>query len=341
MIHTGEYFERLSSKSLEAEINLTGKTAQVKIGSHVLKENMTIKSIQNKQNIHFEDGSLFVLNGQLGAEEFSQASSRFENAISWLEHFTFKRAAVLAAILIVAAIGYRILLSSFVPIAVSFIPDSWERKMGESAYESMLAVALDPSELSNGQTERLKTKAAELLEVSELADTVEINFHNSKLFGANALAFPGGPIVVTDDLVKLLEDDLEVLSVIAHEIAHIKERHALHQIVEVLGLTVFASILFGASETLIEEGAAIAIELWAFDLSRDMEKEADLLGVEILLDSGIDPVHFSNALTKLTLHYCKQASASQVMECVENESSSWFSTHPTGADRLKYLNPSK
>ena len=72
-----------------------------------------------------------------------------------------------------------------------------------------------------------------------------------------------------------------------------------------------------------------------------MEKEADLLGVEILLDSGIDPVHFSNALTKLTLHYCKQSSTSQVMECVENEGSSWFSTHPTGADRLKYLIPSK
>ena len=157
MIHTGEYFEKLSSKSLEAEINLTGKTAQVKIGSHVLKENMTIKSIQNKQNIHFEDGSLFILNGQLGAEEFSQASSRFDNAITWLEYFTFKRAVVLTTILIVAAIGYRMLLSSFVPIAVSFIPDSWERKMGENAYASMLAVALEPSELSNSQTERLRT----------------------------------------------------------------------------------------------------------------------------------------------------------------------------------------
>ena len=67
MIHTGEYFERLSSKSLEAEIKLTGKTAQVKIGSDVLKENVTIESIQNKQNIHFEDGSLFVLIRSVGS----------------------------------------------------------------------------------------------------------------------------------------------------------------------------------------------------------------------------------------------------------------------------------
>ena len=57
----------------------------------------------------------------------------------------------------------------------------------------------------------------------------------SEFFGANAFAFPGGPIVVTDDLVKLLDNDYLTLAVIAHELAHIDQRHSLHQIMEIIG----------------------------------------------------------------------------------------------------------
>ena len=109
------------------------------------------------------------------------------------------------------------------------------------------------------------------------------------MIGANALAFPGGPIVLTDDLIKLLENDNLILGVIAHEFVHIQKQHSLKQIIEIIGIAALSSIILGSNETLIEEASFVGINLWASKKSREFEKEADLLdlAVQKVLDNGL------------------------------------------------------
>ena len=78
--------------------------------------------------------------------------------------------------------------------------------------------------------------------------------------GANALAFPGGPVVVTDELVLLLQQDDLILSVIAHEFAHIQERHSLQHIVEMIGIGAMTSVMLGANDTLLEEASVVGFK---------------------------------------------------------------------------------
>ncbi len=339
MIYEGEYFERLSSKSSDAEIMIRGKKAEIKVGSEGVKRILAIKSIQNKKDIHLADGSLFVLKSPLPADELAQISSRFERTIAWLEFFSPKRALILGLIFISAVILYRLALLSVSHVAVSIFPESWERKIGENAYQAVRIGFLRPSQLASSRIERLTAEARRLLLISGLDESVEIKFHeSSKIIGPNALAFPGGPIVVTDGLVELLAEDRQVLAVIAHEIAHVKERHSLRQIVEIVGISVLAAIVFGANEAIIEEASAIAVDLWALNMSRDFERDADLLGVELLREANIDPAHFKAALEKLTHYLCKNIPVSQIEDCLEDQSGNWLSTHPTGAERLEYLN---
>ncbi len=336
----GEYFDRLSSRSSAAEITIRGKMAQVRIGGEAQLRNLTIKSIQNRENIFFSDGSLFILNRQMASDEVAQVSSKFERTISWLEHFSPKRALILSLILVSAVAVYRMALHSATDFTVMIFPASLERQIGENTYEAMRFLIFGPSGLPASQVDRLTTKARHLLDISEVPDSVEVRFHqtDADFIGANALAFPGGPIVITDELVELLANDEQVLSVIAHEIAHIKERHSLRHIVEILGISVIAGVVFGANETIIEEASAIAINLWALQLSRDLEKEADLLAVDLLNQAGINPANFSDALQRLTFHFCANIDIRKVNECVENQNAGWLSTHPTGAERLEYLN---
>ena len=152
----------------------------------------------------------------------------------------------------------------------------------------------------------------------------------------NALALPGGPIIITDDLVELLKDDDLILSVIAHELAHIKERHSLQQIVEIAGLSSIAWMIFGLDESILEEIVFIGINIWGLKKSRDLEKDADLMALKLLEKTGMSKKSFIQAIERLTNHYCV-ATKIEKSVCINELKSGWLSTHPSGAERLKYL----
>ena len=155
--------------------------------------------------------------------------------------------------------------------------------------------------------------------------------------GANALAFPGGPVVVTDELVLLLQQDDLILSVIAHEFAHIQERHSLQHIVEMIGIGAMTSVMLGANDTLLEEASVVALNIWSSKKSRDFEKQADLLGLQYLETANFDSSVFSLAIKKLTDELCHSKGFSNWQECNDNSENRWFSSHPSQKERLKYL----
>nr|VFJ93021.1 MAG: Peptidase family M48 [Candidatus Kentron sp. LFY] len=156
------------------------------------------------------------------------------------------------------------------------------------------------------------------------------------MLGANAFAFPGGPIVVTGDLVEILDDD-ELLAVIAHEYGHIEDRHSLKQIIDLIGVSVLAYVLFGADDSIVEEITAVAIDIWAFKNSRGFEKEADLEAMEILRANHMKPASFVEAIEKLIKHGCKETDGNSSRKCLSDARTDWFPTHPDGAERVKYL----
>jgi Zn-dependent protease with chaperone function len=93
--------------------------------------------------------------------------------------------------------------------------------------------------------------------------------------GANALAFPAGSIVMTDQLVALAENDQQLSGVLAHEIGHLQGKHSLRQLLRGSILAILAAWITGdvsgASTVLIASPVAL-IEL---RYSREFESEAD------------------------------------------------------------------
>lgn len=348
----GEYFAAGSSRSAPANITLKDGRADIVLevveveavrdpeaapGGSVVCEGAAIQSVQNRQSLYLEDGGLFVLKEKLTLEEAKALSGRLASTLSWLEVFTLKKAALLSLILIAAVVAFRLLLSSLVQVTVAVFPAEWERRIGKNTYESLLLGPLEPSLLPRARIDGLIRKTQALAGESSLAGGVELKVHSSDLIGANALAFPGGPIVITDDLIIALGNDDEILAVLAHELAHVEERHFLQRIVEVVGLGVAASVLFGADDSLIEEASTAAIGLWSLKASRDFEKQADLAAMDLLRKSGIGARHFVNAIEKITALSCGRAAASAREECSAGAASGWLSTHPSGAERLDYL----
>ncbi|MEO8599724.1 MAG: M48 family metalloprotease, partial [bacterium] len=116
----------------------------------------------------------------------------------------------------------------------------------------------------------------------------------------NAFALPGGFVAVHSALVLAAQNESELASVMAHEIGHVAQRH----IARMLGqqkqdaLIPLAAILLGvlaakagnvgdAPAALVMGGQGLAIQR-QLNFSREAEREADRIGLQILQDANFD-----------------------------------------------------
>lgn len=106
----------------------------------------------------------------------------------------------------------------------------------------------------------------------------------------NAIAMPGGHIYVFSGLLRLVESESELAAVLAHEIAHVAERHVAAQLVTALGIDAVRALALGDESgqlaSLITDFATRGA-LGAY--SRSAEREADRLGVATVAGAGLDP----------------------------------------------------
>ena len=332
----GYYFKSGSSKAETASIFINNKSVSVFKGNECIYHSLKVQSVQDNKSIFLENGSSFVAKEELNAIDLKSLIPQNELILKNLDKFRLKSVLIILLTIIVLVIGYRYLFISFSSTLVYFFPYKWEQKIGEATYKTLSSTILEKSEISKKRKNDIREKSQKIFKHSGLYKNPEIKFNKSTILGPNALALPGGPIIITDDLIKILKDDETILSIIAHEIAHIKERHSLQRIVEIAGLSSIAWMIFGLDESILEEIVFLGINVWSLKKSRDLEKDADLMALKLLEKSGMSKNSFLIAIEKLTKHYCLKSNLEK-LNCMDEIKNSWFSTHPTGTERLKYL----
>ncbi len=332
----GIFFRPTSSKYEDGEIKFNKKSASITSNDKIICYKILIDSIQNKKDIYLKNGYMFSLRTSLTYEEESYLLSKRKMIIPWLEQFSFAKAMILSGLLISFVILFRYFYFFTTPLIISSFPKNWEKTIGNNIYVSLKKTIFKNTELSKDTIIRLREKSYKIAKAN-CFNSPKILFHKSSLIGANALAFPGGPVVLTDDLVKLLGNDDLILGIIAHEFVHVQKQHSLRQIIEIIGIATLSSIILGSNETLIEEASFIGINLWASKKSRDFEKEADLLALKYLEKANIDKSSLGLALKKLIIHFCNSSKNNNTENCFNDSKHGWFSSHPSGEERLKYL----
>jgi len=115
----------------------------------------------------------------------------------------------------------------------------------------------------------------------------------------NAFAGPGGYIGINSGLFLLTEAESELASVMAHEVAHVTQRHLYRAFEAASRLSIptavatLAAILLGTQSAALGQAALIAIQAgsiqFQIDFTRDNEKEADRVGMQTLANSDYNP----------------------------------------------------
>jgi predicted Zn-dependent protease len=151
----------------------------------------------------------------------------------------------------------------------------------------------------------------------------------------NAFALPGGFIGVHTGLLTAAENESEVASVLAHEIAHVTQRHiarligAQQQMQLPSMIALAAAILIGASRPDLAAGAAAAAQAGMVQTqlayTRDFEREADRVGFQTLAAAGFD-VHAMPGFFEKMQRQSRLADDGMVP--------SYLRTHPMTTERL-------
>ena len=245
------------------------------------------------------------------------------------------RGVALAFALLVAAIGamYQWGLPLLARGVTAAVPQRVDALIGQQALASLDGQLLAPSRLAPAEQERIRTAFTQMVQRAH-ADEVppwrlEFRRGRDQALGPNALALPGGTIVLTDELVELMPGDTDaVLGVLAHEFGHVRLRHAMRQLVQASAVGFAASVAFGDYGTLI---SAAPVLLATLGYSRAAEREADQESVRLMRATGISPramVGFFEALEHWRgMHKGGGGDAVGIA----------FSTHPATAERIAFF----
>jgi hypothetical protein len=148
----------------------------------------------------------------------------------------------------------------------------------------------------------------------------------------NAFALPGGPMYINRGMIEKAHNEGEVAGVMAHELSHVALRHGTaqatkatpYEIGSVAG-QILGAIVGGGWGQVISQGSQFGLGTAFMRYSREYEKQADLLGAQIMAAAGYDPRDMAN-----------------VFRTIEKESGSggpqWMSDHPNPGNRYEYIN---
>ncbi len=130
------------------------------------------------------------------------------------------------------------------------------------------------------------------------------SFHVVNQKEINAFALPGGPIFVNLGTIQAADNEAELAGVIAHEISHVVQRHgtraASKQMAAQLPLAILGGVMGrGALSQMAQLGLSFGVGSYFLKNSRKAESEADLLGSDIMYDTGFNPQAMAQFFTKL------------------------------------------
>jgi beta-barrel assembly-enhancing protease len=148
----------------------------------------------------------------------------------------------------------------------------------------------------------------------------------------NAFALPGGPMFLHRGMIEAAGSEGEVAGVMAHELAHVVLRHGTAQATKgqrfqlgALAGQVLGAIVGGTAGTIIAEGSSFGLGTYFLKYSREYEREADLLGAQMMARAGYDPRQMAN-----------------MFRTIERQGGrggpEWLSSHPNPGNRYEAIN---
>lgn len=148
-----------------------------------------------------------------------------------------------------------------------------------------------------------------------------------------AFATPGGNVVITAGLMRLMRDENELAGVLAHEIAHVVDKHHVKAIMAQARMSLARDMAANMASEYVAKNPLVTsalmnagMQLYSSGLDQADEHAADSAGTLLAASSGYDPLGLLFVLSTL-----------DTIDTAEPRGALLFSTHPPTRERIDHL----
>ena len=142
----------------------------------------------------------------------------------------------------------------------------------------------------------------------------------------NAFALPGGPVFITEGLLRQLKTEAELAGVLGHEIGHVIARHSSERLAkQQLTQGLLGALVVGSGDYTTAQIGQVVGNMINMRYGREDELESDALGIRIMAEAGYDP----RAMVRVMEVLAKASGGSRQPEFV--------STHPAPENRSERI----
>jgi len=279
------------------------------------------------RTIELADGARLLLDDHPLIDQWFPLHNPLQRWVDRLE----RHAHAVAASIVVCVLSGAVLFYWGVPwmsdrIAAQ-LPEQVETRLGEEVLAQLDRFAgLAPSSLDMERQSGLLERFAALKADMPGAENHRLLFRNAAGIGPNALALPGGTVIITDQLVSLVNDDREIDAVLAHELGHQQQHHALRQTLRSSFVIVIAAMFAGDVSSASAVVVAVPTFLLQGHYSREFESEADAFALRTLAEKGTSPAWFAQSMRTLEAFVSDQGES--------DDSPGYLSSHPQTRERI-------
>ncbi|MNR77759.1 Metalloprotease LoiP precursor [compost metagenome] len=232
------------------------------------------------------------------------------------------RGALLAVVatLLTLTLSYVYVLPLASEAIAKMLPEKIERSISNGMLDFLDRQIFAPSQLPLARQQALTEEFKNLRAPKEGVPEYRLIFRKSKV-GPNAFALPSGEIILTDELVKLMQSDEQIMGVLAHELGHLHERHLMRRVVQSSAVAALTTVLFGDASAIVANIPTLLLDM---KYSRDAEREADDYAIAMMKANGIDLSHMAAGFEKL-------------QGKTDDSSTPYLSSHPSTTERIERI----
>jgi len=281
------------------EVLITGH--ELEIITSVDKWKIAARLGNTRRNIFLQNGAKLETDDNKAVDQIDRYFD--QNLFHGLLHRVEKKGSIVLASLAITILFVWGGIEYGVPLAskwvVKGIPYQLEENIGNQGLQNLDNWLFSESEIDVTEQMHLQKQFKYLTTFSEKQYQYRLELRNSHKMGANALALPGGIIIMTDALYKLAENDQQIIAVLAHEMAHIEYQHGLRSLLQDSITALFMAGVLGDISSISSLSVAIPTVLVENRYSREFELEADQYAINFLQEQQIDITQYTKVLSLL------------------------------------------
>ena len=329
IILEGTYYDGRTPVAVPARMEFAGGSAELTAGQTSLQYAAAALSVSPRSGkadrfIALPDNGQFQCPDDPFLQSLPQTSPS-EGPVAWMEE---RWGVALAGIVLTACLllaGYFYGLPVIAERVAARIPVETEQRLGRQALTWLDEQKwFMPTNLDLSTQRSIRDGFDRLRSDLPLKNYYQLEFRNSKALGANALALPGGTIVITDGMVQLANSQEEVLAVLAHEIGHVELRHTMRSLLQNSAVAIVAAAVTADAASLSVAVAGLPVLMAQTKYSREFESAADEFAFKLLKQKGYSPLAFASIMDRLATKYES-----------DGKMFVYVSTHPVTKERMK------